>query len=118
MRAKQTVHSKDSINVVLLLQCLIPGLEIECFLLKMYKTTQTVTWRENTPYTGTMISDTTVVGGVGKQECSSFDLPEILPANVLLVVESSYKILVLWPKSKNKSIYVYDIDYLHVCSTI
>lgn len=59
-----------------------------------------VTRRENTPYIGTMISNPTVVGCVGKQECSSFDLPEIPPTNVLLVVESSYKILVLWPKFK------------------
>lgn len=36
MHAEQIAPSKNLVSVMLLL-CFIPGLEVECFLLKMYK---------------------------------------------------------------------------------
>ena len=71
MHAKHITHSNNS---AIILQYLIPGLEVECFLLKMYKNNTSDHLKDNTRYIGTMISDPIVVGDEVKQE-GSFDLP-------------------------------------------
>ena len=65
MHAKHITHSKNSTTI---LQYLIPGLEVECFLLKMYKNNTSEHLKDNTHYIGTMISDPIVVGDGIKQE--------------------------------------------------
>ena len=71
MHAKRITHSNNS---AIILQYLIPGLEVECFLLKMYKNNTSDHLKDNTRYIGTMISDP-IVGGDGVKQEGSFDLP-------------------------------------------
>ena len=70
MHAKHITHRKNSTTI---LQYLIPGLEVECFLLKRYKNNTSDHLKDSTHYTGTMISDPIVGDGVKHED--SFDLP-------------------------------------------
>lgn len=79
MHEKHITHGNNSTTI---LQYLIPGLEVECFLLKMYKNNTRDHLKDNTRYIGTMISDPIVVGDGVKQE-GSFDLPYMCPENIL-----------------------------------